>query len=130
MPTTKSRLADELLTKERAYLDAVQSKDGDAAAQLTAPESLVVSGRGAMRVDGAAIRKMVAEHDADREYQIDENSIETVEVTDDVAIISYKLRTTMPGGGTTSDAFDTDVWVRRNGDWACALHVETPAAAA
>ena len=126
--THASGLKDELLKQELAYLDAVERKDGAAAARLTADESLVVSGAGAMKVDGATIERMVAEHDAQRRYEIDEASVETVDIGGDTAIISYKLRTMMPDG-TTTEAFDTDVWVRRDGRWQCALHTEIPSTA-
>jgi uncharacterized protein (TIGR02246 family) len=125
--TTSPKIA-ELLEREYDYLDAVQRKDGEAAAEMTATESLVVSAKGAMRVGADMIRQMVGRHDASREYDIIEESVEALEVADDVAIISYKLQTKMPGG-TTTEAYDTDVWVRRDGQWACALHVETPVAA-
>ena len=126
---TTTRLKDVLLACENEYLRAVQDKDGEAAARLTAPQSLVVSGRGAMKVDGEAIRRMVQQHDANRQYAIDESSVQVVQPAEDVAIIAYRLRTKLPGGGT-ADAYDTDVWVRRDGGWACALHVEVPAEAA
>jgi hypothetical protein len=126
MTTRTAGLKDELLACERAYLDAVQRSDGEAAARLTAPESLVVGGHGVMKVDGPTIRKMVEEHDSDRRYEIDESSVQVVDVTGDVAVVAYKLTTIMPGG-ETSEAFDTDVWVRRGDAWACALHVEAPA---
>ena len=123
--TTMPAIA-ELLEREYDYLDAVERKDSEAIAVMTAPESLVVSGNGAMRVDPETVRQMVGRHDSKRRYDIIEETIEGIEVTDDVAIISYKLATKMPDGKTT-EAYDTDVWVRREGQWACALHVETPA---
>ncbi len=127
---TRSRLKDELLAQEREYLRAVQEQDGDTAARLTAPQALVVSGSGAMKVDGAAIRQMIQQHDAKRRYEIDESSVQVLDVKDDVAIIAYKLRTMNAGkNGEISEAYDTDVWVRGNGGWACALHAEIPASA-
>jgi hypothetical protein len=128
MTTDVRTLKDELLQQERAYLEAVQSKDGAAAQRLTAPESLVVGGRGAMKVDGAAIRGMVEQHDASRRYEIDESTAQVVRLTDDVAIISYTLRTRT--GAETWESYDTDVWTRRDGRWLCALHTEVPAEAA
>ena len=125
---TTTRLQEELLKQEREYLRAVTEKDGDAAARLTADESLVVSGRGAMRVDGNAVRQMVEQHDATRTYELDEDSAQVVPVTDDVSIITYKLLTATGAGEAPSTAFDTDVWVRKGGQWVCALHVEVPAA--
>src|SRR5438045_2876005 len=112
--TLSTSLKTELLRCENEYLAAVQSKDGATASRLTAPESLVVSGQGPMKVDGATIKRMVAEHDSSQRYEFDDASAQIVEVTDNVAIIAYKLKTTIPDGGT-KDAYDTDVWVRHQG---------------
>ena len=128
--TTDTRLKRDLLSQERAYLEAVQERQGDRAAELTAPESLVVSGNGAMRVDGDMIRQMVQQHDETRRYELDEATVEVVPVTDDVAIIAYKLRTLTADGVSAGEAYDTDVWVQRDGRWMCALHAEVPANAA
>ena len=127
MTGTSSNLRDELMACERAYLEAVQRKDGEAAARMTAPESLVVSGHGAMSVDGAAIRKMVEDHDGQARYEIDDSDVNVVAINDDVAIVSYRLTTIHGNGEPATQAFDTDVWVRRDGQWGCALHVDTPA---
>jgi uncharacterized protein (TIGR02246 family) len=116
---------DELIAREREYLEAVRTKDGRAAAGLTAGETLVVSGRGAMRLGPDDIKKMLEEADTSREYDFVEDSVEIVEVTDDVAIITYMLKTR--AGSEESEAFDTDVWVKRDGKWRCALHAEVPA---
>ena len=125
---TKSRLKDELLAQEREYLRAVQEHDGDTAARLTAQQALVVSGNGAMNVDAAAIRQMIEQHDVNRRYEIDERTVQVLDVKDDVAIIAYKLRTmNLDNNGHVSEAYDTDVWVRGSGGWACALHAEIPA---
>ncbi|MBI5290131.1 MAG: nuclear transport factor 2 family protein [Chloroflexi bacterium] len=128
MATAQAQLKTELLQSEQAYLEAVRSKDGPAASRLTAPESLVVSGHGPMKVDGAKISKMIAEHDSSRQYELDDGSVEIVQVTDGVAIIAYRLKTTT-SKGESADAFDTDVWVRYDGQWKCALLTEIPAEA-
>ena len=123
--TTATNLKDELIARERAYLDAVRNADGSAAAGLTAGETMLVSGRGAMRMKPDDIKRMMTEHDGQREYSFDESSVEVMPLTDDVAVISYALTTR--SGETESRAFDTDVWVKRDGDWRCALHAEVPA---
>lgn len=125
--TNKAALRQELLDVEDQYLEAVERNDGEAAANLTAPESLVVGEQGPLCIDSSVIRQIVDRHDGSSRFAIDKSSAKVVRVSDDVAIISYKLRTTLSDGEAT-DAYDTDVWVRRAGRWACALHAETPAA--
>jgi hypothetical protein len=45
---------------------------------------------------------------------------------DDAAIIAYKVKEllTVDGKSVTIDAADSSTWVRREGQWVCALHTE------
>ena len=122
---TGTGVRSELIAREKAYLDAVRNGDGGAAADLTAEETLLVSGRGPRRLRPDDIKGMLEESDTSREYEFVEDRVEVVEVRDDVAIITSKLKTR--AGDEESEAFDTDVWVKRDGDWRCALHAEVPA---
>jgi hypothetical protein len=48
-------------------------------------------------------------------------------IADGVALIAYKVNEEMiiDGEPTTLEAFDSSVWVRRDGGWVCAAHTET-----
>jgi hypothetical protein len=48
-------------------------------------------------------------------------------VTDDVAVVAYKVREqmTVDGKPLTLEAADASTWVRRDGRWLCALHTES-----
>lgn len=48
-------------------------------------------------------------------------------IADDVAVIAYKVSEEMVVDGELKklDAFDTSVWVKRDGGWVCAAHTET-----
>ena len=48
-------------------------------------------------------------------------------VTDDVAIVAYRVREqlTVEGAPVTLEAADVSLWVRRDGRWRCALHSES-----
>jgi hypothetical protein len=48
---------------------------------------------------------------------------------DDVAIVAYKVHEelTVEGKLVALDASDASTWVRRNGNWVCALHTESVA---
>ena len=50
-------------------------------------------------------------------------------LTDDVAVVAYKVREELmvDGKPLTLDASDTSTWVRRNGRWVCAVHTEAVA---
>jgi hypothetical protein len=121
-----TNIKDELLTQEQTYLRAVERKDGATIANLTDRTSLIAGPQGMRTVDVKAIQEMVQQHDAASRYEIDESSIQAVPLTDDVAVIGYKLRT-IPSSGSPSEAYDTDVWVKRGGHWLCAMHTEVPA---
>jgi hypothetical protein len=45
---------------------------------------------------------------------------------DDAAIIAYKVKEllTVDGKSLTIEAADSSTWVRREGQWVCALHTE------
>ena len=46
---------------------------------------------------------------------------------DDVAVLAYKVREelTVDGKPVKLDAADASTWVRRDGQWVCALHTES-----
>ena len=48
-------------------------------------------------------------------------------LTEDVALVAYQVREemTVEGKPLTLNAADASVWVRRNGEWKCALHTES-----
>jgi hypothetical protein len=124
---TRTSVKDELLARECEYLRAVEAGDGSAGAGLTAGETLLVSGHGPMRLTPPDIAKMLEEQEGGRQYEFVEDGVEVVEVTPEVAVIAYRLKSR--AGGAETEAFDTDVWVKRDGGWRCAVHVETPAQA-
>jgi hypothetical protein len=48
-------------------------------------------------------------------------------LADDAAILAYTVheRLTVDGEPVTIDAADASTWVRRDGQWRCALHTES-----
>jgi hypothetical protein len=55
--------------------------------------------------------------------------VEVRALTDDVAIVAYKVKEqlTVEGKPLTLEAADASTWVRRDGRWLCALHTEAVA---
>jgi len=47
-------------------------------------------------------------------------------LSEDVAILAYKVKEvmTVEGKPLTLEATDSSTWVRRDGNWVCALHTE------
>jgi ketosteroid isomerase-like protein len=123
--TGGSRLKHELLAQERAYFDAVRTKDESTILRLTADGCLVTDRSGIRVIDGRTVHETLeSAGGSTARYEIDESRAEAVAVTDEVAVLSYRLRTASDGG-TPAETYDTTVWLRANGGWLCAAHTET-----
>ena len=55
------------------------------------------------------------------------SDVHVQELTEDVAIIGYKVREklTVDGKPLELEAADASTWVRKDGEWLCALHTES-----
>jgi hypothetical protein len=115
----------ELLALEQQYWEAI--KDGDAAlsARLSDDPCVVTGSQGVGRIDRATLEKMVAGA-AWKLTSFELGSPIVERLTDDVAVVAYKVREKLvvDGKEITLDAADTSTWVRRNGRWVCAVHTE------
>jgi len=119
-------LEKELLALEKQYWRAIQERDVDAAVRLTDDPCILAGAQGAATVDKKALAGMLQAapwtlHDFDLK------EIQVRQLSDDVAIIAYKLHETLTVDGkpVTVEAADASAWVRRDGRWLCALHTES-----
>jgi uncharacterized protein (TIGR02246 family) len=122
----KEKVEGELLELERAYWRAIKDKDVEAAMRLTDDPCIVVGAQGVGRIDRARMAQMMKA----AAYTLDAFELKDAEVrlvTDDVAIIAYKVHEelTVDGKPLVLDAADASTWVRRDGRWLCALHTES-----
>lgn len=118
----------EVLEIERRFWNAMKDKDGQAAAEMTDDGCIVVGAQGVSTVDRAKMEKLTEEGNWELEqYAFDEKNAQIRFITDDVAIVAYKVneRVVVDGKTLPVDANDSSVWVRRNGEWLCALHTES-----
>ena len=118
----------ELLNLERRYWGAVQEKDTATATALSDDPCIVVGAQGVGELSKEQLGGML---DAAR-YDIERFNMEDVHVrklSEGVVALAYKVKESLVVDGEDVDleAFDSSVWVRRNGDWVCALHTESPA---
>lgn len=116
----------ELLELENQYWQAIKERDVDTAMQLTEFPCLIAGATGVGRVDKDAYVKMMK----GARYKLHEFEIQDSEVRllkDDVALVAYKVHEelTVDGEKVSMDAADSSVWVRRDGQWRCALHTES-----
>ena len=105
----------------------MKSRDGEAAARLTADPCIVPGPNGVRQVARASIAEMVegSTHEI-KDYSLDTERAQVSTIGKDVAILAYPVheRMVVDGKPSSLDAFDLSVWVRRNGQWVCAAHTE------
>lgn len=118
----------DLADVENRFWDAMQSKDAKVAEQLTDDGCIVVGAQGVASIDRKMMGKMTKEGAWElQRYAINEKTRHVRFLGDDVAIIGYTVneRVVVDGMPVQIEANDSSVWVRRNGEWRCALHTES-----
>jgi hypothetical protein len=117
--------ATELLALEHQYWQAI--KDGDTAlsARLSDDPCVVTGSQGVGRIDRATLQGMFASAAWKLTgFEITSPIVEFL--TDDVAVVAYRVHEDLlvDGQPLALDASDSSTWVRRNGEWVCAVHTE------
>jgi uncharacterized protein (TIGR02246 family) len=126
MPTQTRE--QELVETEQRFWDAMKSKDGEAAAELTDDGCIVVGAQGVSAIDRASMRKMTEGGKWElQQFTFNEKTRQVRFISDDVAIVGYTVseRIVVEEKTLQFDANDSSVWVRRDGEWRCALHTES-----
>ena len=119
-------LAIELRNGLRKYWQAMKDKDVAAANRLTDYPCLIAGAQGVAQMDERTFAAMLQGASwTMNAFQLDDD-VKVRRVSDDVAVIAYKVREhlTVEGKPVELEASDTSVWVRRDGDWRCASHTE------
>ncbi|MGI8402935.1 MAG: nuclear transport factor 2 family protein [Gemmatimonadaceae bacterium] len=118
----------EVLEVERRFWDAMKTKDAASAQRMTDDGCIIVGAQGASAIDAKTMGKMTNEGAwVLKQFTIDDQNAHVKFVGDDVAIVAYKVNESVVVDGKTMplEANDASVWVKRNGDWVCALHTES-----
>jgi uncharacterized protein (TIGR02246 family) len=121
----QSKLQDELLAQEEKLIRAINAKDKTAIAKLLADEAMsITSSRGRQTTEEviAALERL-----SFPDHKISEPK--AISVTPDVAILTYKFSSTGGAAGqrrTTTTAYATSVWRKRDGQWRSVFYQETP----
>ena len=122
----RTRLEKEIIDLEDQYWRAIRDGDTATATRLSDDPCIVTGAQGAASLARQHLVEMLASPDWKlHEYEIEDPVVRVV--GDDVAIIAYKVTETMTveGKPLTLEATDASTWVRRDGDWRCALHTES-----
>jgi ketosteroid isomerase-like protein len=111
---------------ERTYWKAMQEGDVDATVRLTDFPALVTGAQGAMRIDRETFVRM-SRDGTWKIRKVDLGELQVRVVNDDLAIVAYKVHEdlTVNDEPVSLDAADASVWIRRDGEWKCALHTES-----
>lgn len=118
----------ELLDLENRYWRAIQDNDAEAAMQLTDESCIIAGAQGIAKIEAQSLSNMLEQ----ASYTLNGFKIQDPQVTmlsDDVAILAYKVTEdlTVDGKPVNLRASDASAWVRRDGQWRCALHTESVA---
>jgi uncharacterized protein (TIGR02246 family) len=119
---------NEFLNLEHRFWNAMQTKDASVAQSMTDDGCIVVGAQGVSAIDAATMAKLTTEGEWKLdEYSFDEKNAQVRMLSDDVAIVAYKVneRVVVDGKELPVEANDASVWVRRDGKWLCALHTES-----
>jgi uncharacterized protein (TIGR02246 family) len=119
---------NELLKIEHRFWNAMQTKDAGVAQEMTDDGCIVVGAQGVSAIDAETMGKLTTEGKWQLDdYSFDEKNAQVRMLSDDVAIVAYKVseRVVVDGKELPIEANDSSVWVRRDGKWLCALHTES-----
>jgi hypothetical protein len=118
----------ELLQVEKRFWDAIKKKDAQGTGRMTDDGCIVVGAQGVSAIDKKTMSKLTEEGKWElNHYAFDEKNAQVRFLTDDVAIVAYKVNESLAVDGQTLglEANDSSVWVRRGDEWLCALHTES-----
>ncbi|HMI56201.1 MAG TPA: nuclear transport factor 2 family protein [Gemmatimonadaceae bacterium] len=115
----------QLADFEKQYWQAIKDRDVQAAMRLTDDPCIVTGAQGVARISRQAFAGML-QAEGWTLHQFDLSDLQVRLLGDDVAIIAYKVKEvlTVEGKPVTLEAADSSTWVRRDGQWLCALHTE------
>lgn len=121
------RNESEIIEVEKAFWKSIQDKDIDTALRLTDDVSIVTGAQGVASIDHKQYAEM-AKSDLWTLQRFEFLGKPEVRfITDDVAVIGYKVREemTVEGKPLTLEAAQASTWVRKDGQWKCVLHTES-----
>ena len=129
MTSSTNGREQELLEVERRFWDAMKEKDAAAATELTDERCIIVGAQGVSAIDAKTMGALTTEGKwVLEQYSFDEQKRQIRFLTDDIAIVAYPVRERVVVGGQTLGvvANDSSVWIRREGQWRCALQGRLP----
>lgn len=123
-----SALKQELLALENRYWNAIKQKDAGVAVSLSDDPCLVIGAQGVGEIDRGSLAKMMEAAN----YELKDFTLGNVRLrrlADDVVALAYEVdeRLTVEGQSVGLKAYDLSIWTKRDGEWVCVIHSESPA---
>lgn len=119
----------DLVALENRFWKSMVDEDNDAALTLLHEPALMVSSHGAIKFDHAGYRRM-AEQGTLVVKSFDLSDMNVVFPNEDTAVLTYHAKQMISKRGTAAetrqDMADSSVWTRKEGQWRCVMHTETP----
>lgn len=125
---TDDALKRQLISREQDYWMAIKEKDAGVAARLSDDPCMVVGAQGVRELSKGVLADMLEAST----YELQSFTLDDVHfrrLGDDVAALAYRVNEdlTVDGERIRLQAFDSSVWMKRNGEWVCVVHTESPA---
>lgn len=122
-----STSAKQIMAKEESFWRAMRDEDVDAATALLDETAVLAGMQRIHHFDRAGYGRMAKEG----RMKLNDFSISDEKVlfpTGDVAVATYTVSQNFSVGGEAMDmvSYDTSTWVRKDGEWLCVAHTETP----
>ena len=122
----QTTLEKELLVLENRYWQAMKDKDVDTALSLSADPVIVTGAQGVARLTKDRFASMMqTEQWSLKDYTL--SDVQVQRLGRNVAVVAYKVveDLTVDGKPVTLEASDASTWIRKDGEWRCALHTES-----
>ena len=122
----KSSAAEEVLEMERKFWEAMKNRDSKTCAALSDSSCLVTGPEGIANLTPDEVGAMVGNSKSElRNYRIGKGA-QVQLVGDNVAVVAYRVHEDLivDGKPVSIDAADSSTWIKRDGQWRCALHTE------
>ncbi|TAK77305.1 MAG: nuclear transport factor 2 family protein [Dehalococcoidia bacterium] len=117
----------DVLALERAYWEAMKNGDSEGVERLTDESCIVVGPEGIGEFGPKAAGVMLEDMPYElQSYEIGRDAKVRM-LGRNVALVAYPVHESLRRDGRPEvlDAIDASVWVRREGQWVCAMHTET-----
>ena len=125
----QTQSSSHLKSLEQKFWQSMVDEDTDTALSLLDEPALMVSEHGTMQFDHAGYRRM-AEQGAMVIKHFELSDMNVVFPTDDTAVLTYHVKQAIArrdsGEVLDQEMADSSVWTRKDGDWRCVMHTETP----